>query len=147
MSALPTSMLLATTSMKAVRAKSEIAIAMPRWLCRRPLCFGVRMVISLEVQYRAVPDRYLGLGHRFDRRRYVRVRVGDVRLDRDPHTDDAVALALGERCWAAGRHELHGRVAEVEEREAVARHVAHQGHRGVGAVGAGDVPVGVAVGD
>src|SRR6266404_9408150 len=126
MSALPTSMLLATTSMKAVSAKSEIAIAIPRWLCRRPLCFGVRMVISLEVLHRAVPDRHLGLGHRFDRRRYVRVRVGDVRLDRDPHTDDAVALALGERRWAAGRHDLQGWVwvaaAEVEEREAVARH-------------------------
>src|SRR2546425_7599800 len=128
MSALPTSMLLATTSMKAVSAKSEIAIAMPRWLCRRPLCFGVRMVISLEVQHRAVPDRHLGLGHRFDGRRYVRVRVGDVCLDRDPHHDDDVALGLDERRWAPGRHELDGRAAavEVEDREAVARHVADQ---------------------
>src|SRR3989442_8659605 len=101
MSELATRRALVAAAEIVVKAKSARTKAMPESAGRVARlggrAFDDMAADLLEVQQRAVPDRHLGLGDRFDRGGDPGVRVGHVGGYREPHLRDAVALRRGER--------------------------------------------------
>src|SRR5437660_12065356 len=84
-----------------VRANSASTKAMPESAGRVARlggrAFGDMAADLLEVQQRAVPDRHLGLGDRFDWGGDPGGRVGHVGGHREPHLREAVGLSRGAR--------------------------------------------------